>query len=57
MAKLVKITMQDGKEHSYSNVSRIDDEDKYNLKIYGEGNQPLASLAKYDIKSWYSEEE
>ncbi len=56
MAKLVKITMYDGRELSYSNVSRIK-EDEYSLEMYGEGDQPLASLAKVDIKSWYSEEE
>ena len=56
MPKSVKITMFDGKELSYSNVSRID-EDQYSLKIYDQWNQPMASLAKYDIKSWYSEEE
>jgi len=48
--------LDDGKELSYSNVSRIK-EDDYTLKIYDEGNQPLASLSKFDIKSWHSEEE
>jgi len=56
MSKSVKIIMRDEKKLSYSNVSRIDD-GEYNLKIYGEGNQPLANLAKSAIESWYSEEE
>lgn len=54
MAKTVTITLQGGKELNYPEVTRID-EDRYKLHLRRQ-EEPLASIDKGDIKTWYSEE-
>jgi hypothetical protein len=54
MAKIVTITLQNGKELKYSKVARID-EDRYKLNLWGEEG-PLLSIDKGEIKTWYAEE-
>ncbi len=55
MPKTVTIQLQDGKELTYSNINRVE-EDRYKIKVYAADGALLASLDRGDIKNLYTEE-
>lgn len=55
MAKTVRIVMQDGEDHTYADVGRID-EDPYQYKLYDRTGGILAVVAKGDVTSLHTSE-
>jgi hypothetical protein len=47
--------MYNGEKRTYEGVTRVDDTDRYKVKIYGK-NELLALVAKGDLKNLLTEE-
>ena len=55
MSMKVWVQLHNGEERTYEGAIRVDDSDRYKVKIYGEGGV-LAIVDKGDLKNLLTEE-